>query len=588
MVKTFSIANIRIQSFKISNSILFFCYCFLFSSNAFSQDDYYKQNRSLTYSGVISAYKQLDIKYAQAKMIEFGKADGGKPLHLFLISANGNFNREQLRKNNGCFLLINNGIHPGEPEGIDASLLLAKNLLNGKISIPKNVMIGIIPVYNVDGALNRGCCSRINQDGPEEYGFRGNARNLDLNRDFIKCNSENAKAFNKMFTAYDPDVFVDTHTSDGADYSYVMTLIATQKDKMNHFVSAFVEKEFLPSLYSNMEKEKFPMTPYVETHGESPEGGIDGFLETPRFASGYAALFNTLAFISETHMLKPFPKRVEATYTFLKIILELTSTNSTKILKVRTDAKHDCATKTKFDIQWKQDTTHFDSIWFDGYAAKHKKSDVTGLVRLYYDHTSPYHAKIPYYNNFQPSLTIDKPYGYIIPQAWKDVIERLQMNGVKMQQLQHDTLMNVEVYYIRDYKSRDHPYEGHYLHTDIKTEKENQTIQFYKGDYSVICNQNCNRYIIETLEPQAVDSYFAWNFFDSVLQQKEWFSDYVFEEKAEAILKNNDALKKDFEQRKIQDSTFANNHWTMLNYIYQHSPYYEKTHNRYPVFRVIQ
>ncbi len=588
MVKTFLISNISQQIFNISNSILFFSYFLFFSPKAFSQDDYYKQNRTLTYAEVISAYKQLDIKYPQAKMIEFGKADGGKPLHLFLISANGNFNRDQLRKNNGCFLLINNGIHPGEPDGIDASLLLAKDLLNKKISIPENVMIGIIPVYNIDGALNRGCCSRMNQDGPVEYGFRGNARNLDLNRDFIKCDSENAKAFNKMFTTYDPDVFVDTHTSNGADYAYTMTLIATQKDKLNHHVADFMQQEFLPALYTNMQKLNFLMSPYVDTFSESPERGINGFLETPRYATGYAALFNSLAFTTETHMLKPFAQRVEATYTFLNIILDLTSSSCSKILKARADAKLDCATNTKFDIQWKQDTTHVDSIWFDGYAAKHKKSEVTGLDRLYYDRNSPYHLQIPYYNNFQPSLTIDKPSGYIIPQAWKEVIERLQMNGVKMQQFQQDTMMNVEVYYIRDYKSRDHPYEGHYLHTDVKTEKENQTIKFYKGDYIVICNQTCNRYIIETLEPQAVDSYFAWNFFDSVLQQKEWFSDYVFEEKAEEILKNDDTLKKDFEQRKLQDSSFANNHWMMLNYIYQHSSYYEKTHNRYPVCRVIK
>ena len=184
----------------------------LCGTKVFSQDNYYNQNRTLTYVEVIKAYQLLDAKYLQAKMITFGKADGGKPLNLFLINASGNFNLEQLRKSNGIFLLINNGIHPGEPEGIDASLLLAKNLLNGKIILPENVMIGIIPVYNIDGSLNRGCCSRANQDGPAEYGFRGNARNLDLNRDCIKCDSENAKAFNKMFSANDPDVFVELRT----------------------------------------------------------------------------------------------------------------------------------------------------------------------------------------------------------------------------------------------------------------------------------------------------------------------------------------------------------------------------------------
>ena len=576
----------RLQLKILKSPLLLFLFISSIQTNAQSSD--YTKNQTYTYTEIIKQYKQIDAKHSQAKMIEFGKTDGGSPLHLFLISASGNFSIDNHRKNKGCFLLINNGIHPGEPDGIDASVLLAKNLLNGEIVLPVNVMIGIIPVYNVDGALNRGCCSRVNQDGPEQYGFRGNARNLDLNRDFIKCDSENAKAFNKMFTTYDPDVFIDTHTSNGADYTYTLTLIATQKDKLNRHLSSYMQTEFLPLLYAGMKTVNIPIVPYVETFGETPESGLVGFLETPRYASGYATLFNSLSFISETHMLKPFPQRVEATYEFLKRILELTSLQSEKISKARAEAKKDCATKTNFDIEWKLDTTQVDSIWFEGYAAKHKTSEVTGLNRLYYDRDNPIHIKIPYYNTYASSLTINKPSYYIIPQAWKQVIDLLQQNGVKTTILKNDTLINAEVYYITDYKSRERPYEGHYLHSNVKVKKENQLLQFYKGDVLIECNQTCNRYIVETLEPQAVDSYFAWNFFDSILQQKEWFSDYVFEEKAIEILKNDKELKNDFEQRKLQDSSFAKNHWSMLYYIYQHSPYYEKTHNRYPVVRVTQ
>ena len=86
-----------------------------------------------------------------------------------------------------------------------------------------------IPVYNVDGALSRQDTSRVNQNGPEAFGFRGNARHLDLNRDFIKADSLNARTFAQVFTRWDPDVMVDTHTSNGADYQHVVTLIATQQ-----------------------------------------------------------------------------------------------------------------------------------------------------------------------------------------------------------------------------------------------------------------------------------------------------------------------------------------------------------------------
>ena len=172
---------------------------------------------------------------------------------------------------------------------------------------------------------------------------------------------------------------------------------------------------------------------------------------------------------------------------------------------------------------------------------------------------------------------------YLIPQAWSRVIERLQMNGVAMKQLVKDTSISCEVTYITSYESGKNPYEGHYPHYNTKTRTETQALKFYKGDYLISVDQACNRYIVETLDPKGDDSFFAWNFFDAVLQQKEWFSDYIFEEKAEEILKADPKLKAELESKKKADKAFAENNRAQLYFIYMHSPYYEKSHNRYPV-----
>jgi hypothetical protein len=116
--------------------------------------------------------------------------------------------------------------------------------------------------------------------------------------------------------------------------------------------------------------------------------------------------------------------------------------------------------------------------------------------------------------------------------------------------------------------------------------KEQQEIKCFKGDYLVMANQWKNRYIVETLEPTAVDGFFAWNFFDEILQQKEWFSDYLFEDIAVTMLVDNPQLKSDFEERKSRDTVFANDSWAQLTYLYQHSKYYEKSHLRYPILRI--
>ena len=146
------------------------------------------------------------------------------------------------------------------------------------------MVVCIIPIYNVDGALNRGSFSRANQNGPEEYGFRGNARNLDLNRDFIKCDAENTKSFIKIFREWQPEVFVDTHISDGADYQYTMTVIPTQQSKLHPALTGYVNKDLLPVLHAEMKNKNFEFCPYVETMKQIPDDGISAFLETPRFA----------------------------------------------------------------------------------------------------------------------------------------------------------------------------------------------------------------------------------------------------------------------------------------------------------------
>ncbi|MDB5281066.1 MAG: Zinc carboxypeptidase, partial [Bacteroidota bacterium] len=198
------------------------------------------KNYTAAYSEIIGYYQKLSGQYPQMKLLNYGTTDVGKPLTLIVLSRDKVFDPQLIKKQNKRVLLINNGIHPGEPEGIDASMMLTRDLLK-KNALPKDVVICIIAVYNIDGCLNRGV-SRINQNGPRAYGFRGNYRNLDLNRDFIKVDSHNALAFEQIVNTWNPEVFLDNHTSDGADYQYVMTLIETQKDKQNPILADYTSK----------------------------------------------------------------------------------------------------------------------------------------------------------------------------------------------------------------------------------------------------------------------------------------------------------------------------------------------------------
>ena len=196
-------------------------------------------------------------------MKERGSTDAGYPLHLVLVSNDGKFDPEVWHKQTKVVILINNGIHPGEPDGIDASMMLVRDIVNNKIKLPDNVVLAIIPVYNIGGCLNRNSYSRANQNGPVSYGFRGNAQNLDLNRDFTKYDTKNARSFATIFHYLNPDIQIDNHVSDGADYQYTMTLLTTQYDKLGADLGYWLKDKFEPQLYKGMSEKKWEMTPYV-------------------------------------------------------------------------------------------------------------------------------------------------------------------------------------------------------------------------------------------------------------------------------------------------------------------------------------
>ena len=395
-------------------------------------------NTTATYAETVDFYQRLAAAYPKAVHVrETGHSDGGAALHEVVVSAPGAATPAAARKLSRRIVLIQNGIHPGEPEGIDASLALVRDLVQqpARGAVLEHLTLVVVPVYNADGMLNRGPHSRVNQLGPAEYGFRGNARNLDLNRDYVKQDSRNARAFAELFQRWQPDVFVETHTSNGADYQYTMTLIATLADKLPPALRDYQNQRLLPALYRRMEKRGWPMVPYVEFEGRTPESGIQGFSDGPRYSSGYAALFNTLGMMPETHMLKAFRARVESTYAFLDEVLRFVAADADALGQARAEADRQVAAQTEFPLTWILDADKpTETIQFRGYEARTTPSEVSGQPRLSYDRAAPFTRPVPYFNTFRPGPAAKRPVAYLIPQAWGEVVERLQRNGVKLRQ----------------------------------------------------------------------------------------------------------------------------------------------------------
>jgi hypothetical protein len=453
-------------------------------------------------------------------------------------------------------------------------------------ALGKTVLL-FVPLYNVDGALNRANTSRVNQDGPEQFGFRGNSRHLDLNRDFVKCDTLNARLFNQLLTSWDPDVMVDTHTSNGADYPYTMTLIHTQADKLGYGLGPFLRETMLPHIYKEMEAKGWPTCPYVNPVQDTPDDGIAEFLEVPRFSTGFAALHHVIGFMPETHMLKPFKDRYDSMRALLDVTMAFTISHGEQIKQLRAEAREQAASATEWTVAWKMDESNPSTFRFKGYEAKRSPSLLGDYQRLSYDRSKPWEKDIAYYNSFVPATTVRAPKGYIVPQAWREAIERLQWNGVDMARFDEASTVEAQYYHIASVTSRPTAYEGHMYHDEVQLEARTGSFTVQPGDYFIPLKQANARYAVETLEPQAHDSFFRWGFFNSVLEKKENFSDYVFEDLAMEMLQTEPELKAKFDVWKAANPALLSNQDAVLGFIFANGKRHEEPEwRRYPVLSV--
>ena len=543
-------------------------------------------NTTPTYQALIQSLRAMEKINPRIKLFNMGNSDvPGVPIYLCVLNAEKDSTSTFLKARKGTTLLFNNAIHPGEPDGVNACLIYSKAFMDMKDFKGQDPLIAFIPAYNVGGMLSRSATSRANQNGPEEYGFRGNAQNLDLNRDFVKMDSENARTFVRIFHALQPDIFVDNHVSNGADYQYTLTYIASVRERIAPSLGELMYDRLLPEMTQALKKKNWDLFPYVETVKETPDDGIYQFNDLPRYAMGYASLFNAMAFTVETHMLKPFPDRVRATYDFMKYLIEWSKENAALIETARVKSNEWTKKKAYFTYNYNR-TADKDSILFKGFTARVDTHEITKLGHLTYDISKPYERKIPFYKYYNPKDSIAIPSYYLVRGQERKIIEQLAANGIAIETLKEEKKLRVKAQVVRSFDAISKPYEGHYMHPSKDIERVEQWITFRPGDVLISTKQIGGQFLHSVLQPEAEDSYFTWNYFDSYLQEKEYFSNYVFKDKIKEILQNNPELKKAYETKRQNDSDFANSEWQQLYFLYQNSVYFEPSYMMLPVFEL--
>ncbi|WP_158753684.1 M14 family metallopeptidase [Dyella sp. S184] len=524
----------------------------------------------------------------------FGTTPEGRPMTVVIASGDGTFDPAAARKAGKPIVLLQAGIHPGEIEGKDAGLMLLRDIaITHKYPhVLDHVVLVYIPVFSVDGHENSSPYHRINQNGPESMGFRGQSQYLNLNRDYVKADAPEMLAWLKLWQKWLPDFLIDVHTTDGADYQYDLTWYTEDPHKLDPAVSAWQHDAIVNHAMPAYEKRDHLGSIYLEfKDGRDPRKGIENFGSGPRFSTGYAALQNRPALLIETHMLKPYANRVHAVYDLVELMLEQINQDPAALLATTSKADGDTIarahdTQAQVPLTFKPDpqSTKFE---LKGYAFTLTHSDISNSEWIHYEPSQPKTYTIDNWNGLLPDLSITPPVAYVVPAQWTAIIDKLDAHGIHYRRIDHPLTIHAEGYQLDDPSWASKPFEGHLMLRDFALHAVPREVTLAAGSVIVPLAQRAANVVINLLEPQAPDSLLRWGYLNAIFEAKEYGEPRVLEKLAREMLAKDPALKAEFERKLHDNPAFAANPGARLEFFFERSPWYAVQQvGAYPVLRI--
>jgi murein tripeptide amidase MpaA len=542
----------------------------------------------------------------QVKVESFGKTSEGRDLVAVTVSQDGVFDPAALHAAHRPIVLIQNAIHAGEMDGKDSCLALLRDMVitKNRAALVERAVVVIIPIYNADGHERFGAYNRINQNGPEQMGWRTQSQNLNLNRDYVKADAPETRAFLKLWNKWLPDFFVDDHVTDGADYQYDVTYTLDTGPDVDPALAAWQHNSLGPWLERSVSLTGHKIGPYISFVDEAdPTKGLMLTQDQPRFSTGYMVLQNRPGMLVEMHMLKDYRTRVTGNYELLRSLLEAINRDADRLTAMNRAADEATITAGKqfnpdaaFPLQLAP--TGDDPLHFLGYKFTRSLSEVSGATRIEYTH-EPWEQDIPRPATIKPTVTVAPPRAYIVPAQWTRVIEVLEAHGLRVERTTAPWTAEVDTYRC-SVTWQPRPFEGRIQvaaapgSAAIESGSRERTLckpvteklSFPTGSVVVPLDQRAAKVAIHFLEPDGPDSAVNWGFFDAIFEQKEYGEGYVLEKLARDMMAKDPKLKQEFETRVATDPAFAANPNARLNFFYQHSPWRDEYKDRYPVGRL--
>jgi murein tripeptide amidase MpaA len=543
------------------------------------------------YSEAVELAHRLERASRFVKVVDFGVTPEGRTMIALVVSKDRAFTPEAAARTNKAIILIQSGIHSGEIEGKDTALMLVRDMTVTKrfaAWLDKAIFV-VIPVFNVDGHEHTSPYHRPSQNGPKSTGLRANAQRLNLNRDYIKADTPEMRAWLKLYNAWLPDFMFDNHVTDGADFQYDVTWDMARNQDLAEPAGAWVRDRFVPELDKRMAADGHMVAPYggLRTVGDKREFFMEVF--SPRYSHLYSAVQDRPCLLVETHSLKAAKTRAWANYDIMRHSIDIVVEDPEGLRKAVREADREMMSRAgdrsappvylAGKVSDKSRPVVYHALKNGPY-----QSEVTGaMVNRYLAEKDDIETRI--HDQIDTTVEVQMPLGYLIPSAWKELADELALHGVEMERTPKAMEQEFETYRFSGVKFGTAPFEGRVM-VDFEAKLVKEKIEIPMGSYWVPLKQRRARLIMAMLEPQAPDSLARWGFLNAVFEGREGVGEYLSEPIARRMMADSPELRKQFEERVAADAAFAGDRRARVEWWMERSGYAAGDAGRYPVVRV--
>lgn len=555
-----------------------------------------------TYEETLGLLRRLEALSPHVKLDFFGTSEQGRPMPLVIVSKDRAFTAETARRLPKPIVLLQSGIHAGEIDGKDATLMLLRELALGRRpEVLDALTLLLVPIYNVDGHERVSRWNRSNQDGPAEgMGFRTTARGLDLNRDHLKLDSAEARALIGLFNAWRPHLHVDNHVSNGFDHAWVVGYATARAPQTAPEVDGWA-RGTLPAVAEATRRAGYPVGPYLELlSDDDPSRGVITPPYRPRYSTGYFALRRRPSILIETHSHKPYRERVLGNHAWMAgLLAEIARRPAALVEAVSTAERQTVALGTR-DAGPSDVVLRFgpdrddpgagggtpDRIRVPLYDWSTAPSIVTGAPLTTYQRGALRETELPWYHMPRVTLAVRRPRGYVVLPGWPAIEERLRGHGLRVETVTSASSAEVEAIRVSDPEFAATPYQGLTAVTSMTVSRRTETRPIPAGALWVPADQPDFEVAAHLLEPDAPDSLVAWGLLSTIFERKEWIDRPELERLAREMLKDPETAAE--WEAALRDPAFATDAAARYQWWSRRTAYWDETIGLVPAYRVMK